>query len=432
MPKKLIAAHDQKISHSYLIHYPEHGPRESDPYYSDFHAYKAGRRAAGTYTCDFAVEHRNGDTSECDLTKPLECHHRFVEFAVLNAVDLTLLEKDFPGISEMPVGKWVESDQNLMILCATSSSPVLMADGSELPISEVRPGDAVITKDGSSQIVQGISRNKYRGDVFTFGSTGLTPSHRVLTEGGWRPVSEISRQLWVDVPDVIRVRRVEYQIGADVITPDAVDVVDTLGSFQRPSDKLLHYVPMLHDEFSAGEANADVAFGCQVSCPVLERCVRARQSVQPDHPAGIGAVVSSLSHKGRPDYALGSADRAVNTDRPVAVLDESPAHSAALGGTTRVALRQGFRDKELLLAGHAPLRDQRGPVADTRWDALGEVRQIAYSGWVHDLIIPHNQSYVSSGVVVHNCVFHHRGHSGVHTASASDFGSTFYVRGLIG
>jgi hypothetical protein len=109
--------HIQTVSHKYFVHYPEHGPRESDPYYADFHHYKAIRRKSGTYVCDFAVEHRNGDTSECDLAKPLECHHRIIEFAVMNAVDLSLLEHDYPGVSGMPIGKWVESAANLMLLC---------------------------------------------------------------------------------------------------------------------------------------------------------------------------------------------------------------------------------------------------------------------------------------------------------------------------
>lgn len=114
----LIAAHDQAVTHRYVIHYPEHGPRESDPHYADFHAYKALRRKNGTYVCDFAVEHRAGDTSECDLTVPLECHHRVIEFATMNAVDLALLEHDYPGVSSMSVGAWVESAANLMLLCA--------------------------------------------------------------------------------------------------------------------------------------------------------------------------------------------------------------------------------------------------------------------------------------------------------------------------
>lgn len=113
----IIPAHLQQATNRYIINYPAHGPRESDPYYADFHAYKALRRKAGTYTCDFAVEHRQGDTSECDLVSPLECHHRHIEFAMMNGVDLTLLEPDYPGVSAMGIGKWVESAANLMLLC---------------------------------------------------------------------------------------------------------------------------------------------------------------------------------------------------------------------------------------------------------------------------------------------------------------------------
>jgi hypothetical protein len=115
--RKIVPAHDQAVTRKYVMHYPDHGPRESDPYYADFHAYKAIRRAAGTWTCDFAVEHRGGDTSECDLARPLECHHRHIEFATMNSVDLALLEPDYPGVSAMGVGKWVESAVNLMLLC---------------------------------------------------------------------------------------------------------------------------------------------------------------------------------------------------------------------------------------------------------------------------------------------------------------------------
>ena len=114
----IVPAHKQAMSHRYFVDYPDHGPRESDPYYSDFHAYKATRRAAGTYRCDFSFEHRAGDTSECAPgTVPLECHHSHIEWAMLNEVDLELLERDYPGVSSMPVGKWVESAANLMLLC---------------------------------------------------------------------------------------------------------------------------------------------------------------------------------------------------------------------------------------------------------------------------------------------------------------------------
>jgi hypothetical protein len=113
----VVAAHVQKVTRTYLIHYPEHGPRDSDPHYADFRAYKALRRKNGTAVCDFALEHRGGDTSECDMTAPLECHHRVIEFATMNEVDLALLEHDYPGVSAMGVGAWVESAANLQLLC---------------------------------------------------------------------------------------------------------------------------------------------------------------------------------------------------------------------------------------------------------------------------------------------------------------------------
>jgi hypothetical protein len=113
----ITPAHEQAITHRYSMAYPEHGPRESDPAYADFHAFKGNRKKAGTWYCDFAQEFRAGDTSECDLTKPLEAHHKHIEWAMLNEVDLTLLEAAYPGVSAMGVGAWVESAENLELLC---------------------------------------------------------------------------------------------------------------------------------------------------------------------------------------------------------------------------------------------------------------------------------------------------------------------------
>jgi hypothetical protein len=114
----ITPAHAQTFTHSYVVNYPDHGPRESDPWYPDFHAYKARRRKNGTYVCDFATDHRHGDLSECaSKAIPLECHHTVIEFAMMNSVDMELLEVDYPGVSKMGIGKWVESATNLSLLC---------------------------------------------------------------------------------------------------------------------------------------------------------------------------------------------------------------------------------------------------------------------------------------------------------------------------
>jgi len=107
-----IAAHTQKTTHSYVMHYPEHPARPDDPHYVDFNHYRKTHIA--TAKCAYA-DSANGD--QC--TKQLELHHRIIEFSLQNGVDLAVLEKDFPGISDpTQVGAWVESDQNFEWLCS--------------------------------------------------------------------------------------------------------------------------------------------------------------------------------------------------------------------------------------------------------------------------------------------------------------------------
>lgn len=107
-----VPAHDGKVTHSYVIHYPEHPARASDPHYKDFEAYR--RKTKATAKCAIG-EHRD-DFSECQ--GGLELHHAHVEFSLQNGIDLKWLEVDYPGISDPNnVGAWVESGTNLMWLC---------------------------------------------------------------------------------------------------------------------------------------------------------------------------------------------------------------------------------------------------------------------------------------------------------------------------
>lgn len=112
-----VPAHEQHFTHTYIVRYPAHDPREHDPHKHDFLEWKRRRKENGTYWCDFAKEHRAGDTSECDLTRPLEAHHRVVELAMLNEIDFTLLEGDYPGISAQEAGSWIDGDANLCLYC---------------------------------------------------------------------------------------------------------------------------------------------------------------------------------------------------------------------------------------------------------------------------------------------------------------------------
>lgn len=132
----VVAAHDQVASHRYVVHYPPHPPRESDPHYRDFDHYHRTTKAAAR--CAFALHATlPGDTDParqdaaphrligpgeqragCDTGSPLELHHSHVEFSLQNGIDLAVLEHDYPGISDPDqVGAWVESAANLEWLC---------------------------------------------------------------------------------------------------------------------------------------------------------------------------------------------------------------------------------------------------------------------------------------------------------------------------
>jgi len=117
MASDVTPAHDQTVSHRYVVHYPDHPPRKSDPNYIDFeHIHRAWKADPDKWRCAVGA-HRN-DFSECDATNPLELHHAHVEFSLQNGIDLAWLEVDYPGISDPKrVGAWVESAANLLVLC---------------------------------------------------------------------------------------------------------------------------------------------------------------------------------------------------------------------------------------------------------------------------------------------------------------------------
>lgn len=140
MSDGIVAAHDQAITHRYTMAYPAHGARENDPNYTDFNHYHRHTRATarcvegvrlGFETCmDAQGNPAPPPPGPVDLSDPqhptgkgqqpgLELHHAHIEWALLNGIDLGLLEQDYPGVSSPEaLGAWVESAVNLIWVCA--------------------------------------------------------------------------------------------------------------------------------------------------------------------------------------------------------------------------------------------------------------------------------------------------------------------------
>jgi hypothetical protein len=123
-----VAAHDAAQKHQYIMHFPPHPARESDPHYVDFNHYHNKYRPTARCYIGERIGFQDCRDAQFNLCPPppeggeqpgLELHHAHVEFSLQQGVDLSALEVDFPGISDSTtVGAWVESDANFRWLCA--------------------------------------------------------------------------------------------------------------------------------------------------------------------------------------------------------------------------------------------------------------------------------------------------------------------------
>lgn len=132
-------SHDQPVTHSYHIRFPAHEPRRDDPHYKLFEAYR--RAHVGSAVC--AVGAR-GPEFKAECAGGLELHHRIVEFAVLNAVDLKTFIKDYPDVSdEAALQTWAESAPNFEFLCTfhhRGHGGVHVASASDFEAEQYVPG----------------------------------------------------------------------------------------------------------------------------------------------------------------------------------------------------------------------------------------------------------------------------------------------------
>lgn len=116
MQDNTVAKHSQIVSHTYKITFPEHSPRSEDPHYAAFETFKRKMKNTPDWVCAYGK--RFNDFSHCANDKPLEIHHKIIEFAIQNEVDLHTLQIDFPEVqTQEELDRFVESDQNFEILC---------------------------------------------------------------------------------------------------------------------------------------------------------------------------------------------------------------------------------------------------------------------------------------------------------------------------
>lgn len=123
----VTVAHTQAVTNRYVLTYPDHAPRATDPHYKAFNVWR--QQHIDTAVC--LVGARVGFDECADaLGTPipnqpskgghgLEAHHRVLEFALLNSVDLKALMVDYPFlVDSAAIDAWAEGDGNLEMICA--------------------------------------------------------------------------------------------------------------------------------------------------------------------------------------------------------------------------------------------------------------------------------------------------------------------------
>jgi hypothetical protein len=406
---------EEKIGDKVTVDTHDHPPRTDSPEYVATRKWLMGETAGGCYICGGPVDLSHpappGDP------KGMEDHHGggiFVKGALVGfnlfplewsmgwgaspatvqafvrqLHDAGLLDGDCPVINTVSdVMQWVDGRGNANVkLCLAPDSPVLMADGHQVPIAEVTAGDMVIGHDGQPHRVTGAYSKPWRGDLVVVDGIAMTPEHPVLTPAGWVEALQLgsnSRILRVLGQEVRRVGRIEPQILHAIVGAVPIDMVDRLTRQQSPSKCSLHDVAVFHD---------------QPLLPVLPYAQAAvagpHDAVQPvRHRAG--CAVEDRESGGIAAGSLGTALAA----RPV---------------VARVARR----DQEGLAAYLTRLLDASSDRAfasvSTGWSTVRQIRRVGFHGRVHDISVEGSHSFMSGGFAVHNCQPHHTGHQTSHT-----------------
>jgi hypothetical protein len=92
------------------VAYPAHPPRKASSIYTRTHHHLVYEMDAPCWVC--GIRHSTDGA--------METHHYRFEWASQYGLDLTMVEADFPDLTDREkLAEWVDSEGNMLVLCAT-------------------------------------------------------------------------------------------------------------------------------------------------------------------------------------------------------------------------------------------------------------------------------------------------------------------------
>src|SRR5690348_7616226 len=91
-----------------IVFYPPHDPRKASSEYRKVHHHLVYELDEACWIC--GIRHSTGGH--------METHHDEIEWAAASGIDLALVMKDFPAITdEAALRQWLDSENNMLVLC---------------------------------------------------------------------------------------------------------------------------------------------------------------------------------------------------------------------------------------------------------------------------------------------------------------------------
>lgn len=412
--------------------YPAHPPRVATDVYVRSHHSLTAVKNTPCWACSITYQDCSFSGLKAKLAgRAMETHHFWCEDAFtgegegLGGIYWPRIMADHPTFDWAGSGfqlgdpatwkQFVDSEFNLQVLCSAPETPVLIADGSWMPIAEVRVGDLVVGGDMTTRRVTATASRSHVGSLVIIDGVRLTPEHPVLTDRGWLPAGEVTlshqlREVGMLGSDVVAMGRVEAKVLSAVISLDPIDVMNDLGGEKGPAELRFHHDSMfaylLHPALARIPASDHhisalnrTLTGSSDRGSALTGLAKERR-----HPAGVGAedlhdMLGSLG-----------LDAALLAYEPRGVLESDGSLSFA---TATRAAGEGRSDRgvDLELAramdADAALAGGRTP-AKARWRPVRKISRESHDGRVYDLEVEGARSFVAGGFVVHNCSACHR------------------------
>lgn len=105
----MAKAHETEVTVRFIERWPDHEPREDDPYYHLFHAAKKRMKEMGLLKCNVESDYHYGN---------IELHHSKVEFAHANDIDIEKFNHAYGlHLNDKEFKEFVEGPGNLEPLC---------------------------------------------------------------------------------------------------------------------------------------------------------------------------------------------------------------------------------------------------------------------------------------------------------------------------